>query len=134
APDRRGHKTPSHSRARIARAAVPFRFGPGPEHARKKRGVAAWKRHTRQLVPVLRRAKGLGWFKDEHDEAPAVILTDLPADAVVRLGDELLRSRDGQFVLGRGIPATQAAKGKPREYAPAARETVHLPAPLYRLK
>ena len=47
----------------------------------------------------LRRAKGLGWFKDEHDEAPAAVLTDLPAEVVARLGDELLRTRDGQFVL-----------------------------------
>jgi hypothetical protein len=113
---------------------VRFLFEAGPEHAQKKRWVAAWKRHTRQLVPVLRRAKGLGWFKDEHDGAPSAILTDLPADAVARLGDELLRTRDGQFVLGRCVSAEEATKWKPREYARAARETFHLLAPLYRLR
>src|SRR5215468_8408743 len=87
--DKRGYKKHCHFKVSISRSAVRFLFEAGPEHARKKRWVAAWKRHTRQLVPVLRRAKDLGWFKDEHDEAPAAILTDLPADAVARLGDEL---------------------------------------------
>ena len=89
-----------------------------------------------EMAPVrlAARAKGLGWFKDEHDEAPAAVLTDLPADAVARLGDELLRARDGQFVLGRRVPAEEAVKWKPREYARAARETFHLLAPLYRLR
>ena len=32
-------------------------------------------------MPVLLRAKGLVWFKGEHDETPAAILCDLPADA-----------------------------------------------------
>ena len=116
------------------RHGVRFLFEAGPEHAHKKRWLAAWKRHTRQLVPVLRRAKGLGWFKDEHDDVPAAILTDLPADAVARLGDELLRTRDGQFVLGRAVSAEEAARWKPRDYARAARETFHLLAPLYRLR
>jgi hypothetical protein len=53
---------------------------------------------------------------------------------VARLGDELLRTRDGQFVLGRCVAAEEAVKWKPREYARAARETFHLLAPLYRLK
>ncbi|MGH7414386.1 MAG: DUF1054 family protein, partial [Candidatus Rokuibacteriota bacterium] len=132
--DRRGYKKHCHFKVAVSRNGVRFLFEAGPEHAQKKRWVAAWKRHTRQLVPVLRRARGLGWFKDEHDEAPSAILTDLPADAVARLGDELLRTRDGQFVLGRCVAAEEAVKWKPREYARAARETFHLLAPLYRLR
>jgi uncharacterized protein YktB (UPF0637 family) len=132
--DRRGYKKHCHFKVAISRTGVRFLFEAGPEHAQKKRWLSAWKRHTRQLVPVLRRAKGLGWFKDEHDEAPSAILTDLPAEAVARLGDELLRSRDGQFILGRRVPAEEAVKWKPRDYARAARETFHLLAPLYRLR
>lgn len=132
--DKRGYKKHCHFKIAVSRSGVRFLFEAGPEHAQKKRWVAAWKRHTRQLVPVLRRAKDLGWFKDEHDEAPAAVLTDLPADAVALLGDELLRTRDGQFVLGRRVPAEEAVKWKPREYARAARETFHLLAPLYRLR
>ena len=52
-------------------------------------------------MPVLRRAKGLAWFKNEHDETPAAILSDLSAEEVARLADELTRTRDGQLVLGR---------------------------------
>jgi uncharacterized protein YktB (UPF0637 family) len=132
--DRRGYKKHCHFKVAVSRQGVRFLFEAGPEHAQKKRWLRAWKRHTRQLVPVLRRAKGLGWFKDEHDDAPAAILTDLPADAVARLGDELLRTRDGQFVLGRVVSAEEATKWKPRDYARAARETFHLLAPLYRLR
>ena len=87
--DERGYKKHCHFKVAVSRGGVRFLFEAGPEHAEKKRWVAAWKRHTRQLVPVLRRAKDLGWFKDEHDEAPAAVLTDLPADAVALLGDEL---------------------------------------------
>jgi uncharacterized protein YktB (UPF0637 family) len=132
--DKRGYKKHCHFKVAVSRNTVRFLFEAGPEHAQKKRWIAAWKKHTRQLVPVLRRAKGLGWFKNEHDEAPSAILTELPADAVARLGEELLRTRDGQFVLGRSIPAEEAVKWKPREYARAARETFHLLAPLYRLR
>jgi len=134
ARDRRGYKRLCHFKVAVSRHGVRFLFEAGPEHAHKKRWVAAWKRHTRQLVPVLRRAKGLGWFKDEHDETPSAVLTDLPADAVARLGDELMRTRDGQFVLGRAVSAEEAVRWKPRDYARAARETFHLLAPLYRLR
>jgi hypothetical protein len=98
------------------------------------RWAAAWKRHAPQLVPVLRRAKGLAWFKNEHDEKPAAILTDLPADEVARLGEELTKRRDGQLILGRAVSAEEAARWSPRDYARAVRDTFHLLAPLYRLR
>jgi uncharacterized protein YktB (UPF0637 family) len=85
-------------------------------------------------VPVLRRAKGLAWFRNEHDELPAAALTELSADDVARLADELVRRRDGQLVLGRAVAAEEAARWAPREYARVARETFHLLAPLYRLR
>ena len=107
--DKRGYKKHCHFKVAVSRSGVRFLFEAGPDHASKKRWLAAWKRHTRQLVPVLRRARDLGWFKDEHDDSPSAILTDLPADAVARLGDELLRTREGQFVLGRPMVSRQCS-------------------------
>ena len=132
--DKRGYKKHCHFKVAVSRNAVRFLFEAGPEHAEKKRWAAAWKRHAPRLVPVFRRAKGLAWFKDEHDEAPAALLAELPPDAVARLSDELTRTRDGQLVLGRAISAADAARWSPRDYARVARETFHLLAPLYRLK
>jgi len=134
ARDRRGYKKHCHFKVAVSRGAVRFLFEAGPEYADRKRWAAAWKRHAPQLVPVLRRAKGVAWFKNEHDEKPAAILTDLPADDVARLGEELTRKRDGQLVLGRAVPAEEAARWSSRDYARAARDTFHLLAPLYRLR
>jgi|SRR5215471_2633352 len=133
AVDKRGYKKHCHFKVAVSRGAVRFLFEAGPELADKKRWAAAWKRHARQFVPVLRRAKGLAWFKNEHDEEPAAVLADLPLDDVVRLGDELIRRRDGQLVLGRAVSAAEAARWTPPDYAQAARETFHLLAPLYKL-
>jgi hypothetical protein len=58
----------------------------------------------------------------------------MSSDEVAQLGDELVRTRDGQVVLGRAVPAQEAARWKPRDYARAARETFQLLAPLYRIK
>src|SRR3990170_4412473 len=126
AHDKRGYKKHCHFKVAVSRGAVRFLFEAGPEHAGKKRWASAWKRQGPQLAPVLRRAKGLAWFKNEHDEAPAAILADLPPGHIARLGDELTRTRDGQVVLGRAVPAQEAARWKPRDYASAARETFQL--------
>ncbi len=134
AGDRRGYKKHCHFKLAVSRGAVRFLFEAGPEHVGKRHWVAAWKRHAPQLAPVLRRAKGLAWFKNEHDEEPAAILGDLSADEVARLADELTRTRDGQLVLGRVVPAAEAARWSSRDYARAARETFNVLAPLYRLK
>ena len=56
--DKRGYKKHCHFKVALSREAVRFLFEAGPEHADKKRWAAAWKRHTPQLVPVLRQAKG----------------------------------------------------------------------------
>jgi len=133
-PDARGYKKHCHFKVAVSRGAVRFLFEAGPEYAGKKRWAASWKRQGPKLAPVLRRAKGLAWFKNEHDEAPAAALADMSSDDVARLGDELVRTRDGQVVLGRAVPAQEAARWKPRDYARAARETFQLLAPLYRLK
>lgn len=133
-PDARGYKKHCHFKVAVSRGAVRFLFEAGPEHAGKKRWASAWKRQGPKLAPVLRRAKGLAWFKNEHDEAPAAILADLPPEHVARLGDLLTRARDGQVVLGRAVPAQEVGRWKRRDCARVARETFQLLAPLYRLK
>ena len=134
AGDKRGYKKHCHFKVAVSRGAIRFLFEAGPELADKKRWTAAWKRDAPKLVPVLRRARGLAWFKNEHDETPSAVLSDLPAEAVTKLADELTRTRDGQLVLGRVVAAADAARWKPADYALAARETFTLLAPLYRLR
>ena len=134
AGDRRGYKKHCHFKVAVSRHAVRFLFEAGPEHADKKRWLAAWKRHAPKLAPVLRRARGLAWFKNEHDDEPAGYLADLSAEALAKLGDELVRTRDGQFVLGRAVAAEEAGRWKSADYGRAARETFQLLAPLYRLR
>jgi uncharacterized protein YktB (UPF0637 family) len=132
--DKRGYKKYCHFKLAVSRGAVRFLFEAGPEHADKKRWFAAWKRDAPKLVPVLRRSEGLAWFKNEHDETPAALLADLSPEDVTRLGEQLVRTRDGQLVLGRGVSTKQAATWKPADCLNAARETYHVLAPLYRLR
>ncbi len=77
--------------------------------------------------------KDLAWFKNEHDAEPAAMLADLSVEALAALGDELLRTRDGQLVLGRMVPAAEAARWTEAQYRTAALETFRALAPLYRL-
>ena len=134
APDRRGYKKHCHFKVAVSRNCVRFLFEAGPEHADKKRWAAAWKKDAPRLGPVLRRVRGLAWFKNEHDEEPAGMLADLDAEGFARLADELLRGRDGQVVLGRVVPATEASRWKDANYRAAALETFRALAPLSRLR
>ena len=77
---------------------------------------------------MIQQCRKLGVF-DIVDRNPM-----LEVRHVARLGDELTRTRDGQVVLGRAVPAQEASRWKPRDYARAARETFQLLAPLYRLQ
>ena len=134
APDQRGYKKHCHFKVAVSRNCVRFLFEAGPEHADKKRWAAAWARNAPRLGPVLRRVKGLAWFKNEHDEEPGAMLADLDAAALAHLGDELTRTRDGQIVLGRAVPAADAARWTEAECRRAALETFRALAPLYRLR
>ncbi len=132
-PDKRGYKKHCHFKVAISRRCVRFLFEAGPEYADKKKWVGAWKKYAGHLAPVLRKAKGLAWFKNEHDQEPAAILVDLTSEEIVRLGDELTRTRDGQFVLGRLVAESDATKWGSDEYRKAAVATFEALAPLYRL-
>src|SRR5213594_483414 len=95
AADRRGYKKHAHFKVALSRHCVRFLFEVGPEHADKKRWGAAWKKSAPNLAPVLRRVKGLAWFKNEHDDDAAAPLGDLSSEQLAGLADELLRTRDG---------------------------------------
>ena len=133
-PDARGYKKHCHFKVAVSRRSVRFLFEVGPEHADKKRWGTAWKKNAPKLGPVLRRVKNLAWFKDEHDEEPAAPLADLTPDALGELGDELMRTRDGQLVIGRAVPTEEAARWSEAQYRAAALETFRALAPLYRLR
>jgi uncharacterized protein YktB (UPF0637 family) len=134
AGDPRGYKKHSHFKVAVSRNCVRFLFEIGPEHADKKRWVAAWKKNAAKVGPVLRRMTGLAWFKNEHDEEPAAMLAELTPDALAALGDEVLRVRDGQFVVGRQIPCAEAARWTEAQYRAAALDTFRALAPLFRLR
>ena len=133
-PDKRGYKKHPHFKVAVSRHCVRFLFEIGPEHADKKRWAAAWKKNAPKLSPVLRRMKDLAWFKNEHDEEPAASLGDLTPERLAELGDEAIRRRDGQLVLGRRVDAEQAARWSEAQYRNAALETFRALAPLYRLR
>ena len=134
AADPRGYKKHCHFKVAVSRNCVRFLFEVGPEHADKRRWVAAWKKNSTKLGPVLRRMKGLAWFKNEHDEEPAAPLGDLTLEALGALGDEVIRARDGQLVLGRQVPAAEAARWTEAQYRTAALETFRALSPLFRLR
>ena len=55
-------------------------------------------------------------------------------DELGELADELTRTRDGQLVVGRAVPAAEAARWTDTQYRAAALETFRALAPLYRLR
>jgi len=134
APDKRGYKKHCHFKVALSRHCVRFLFEIGPEHADKKRWAIAWKKNARNLSPVLRRVKNLAWFKNEHDETPASALGDMTPDALLELADEIVRTRDGQLVLGRAVTADEASRWNEAQYRQAALDTFRALIPLYRLR
>ena len=133
-PDARGYKKHSHFKVAVSRNCVRFLFEIGPEHADKRRWATTWKKNAPKVGPVLRRVKHLAWFKNEHDEEPASPLSDFTSEKLGELADELTRTRDGQFVVGRAVPAEVAARWTEAQYRSAALETFRTLAPLYRLR
>ena len=133
-PDQRGYKKHPHFKVAVSRDHVRFLFEIGPEHVDKKRFATAWKKNAPKLAPVLGGVRGLGWFKNEHDEEPAAPLADLSVEEFAGLADELTRVRDGQLVIGTTVPAAEAARWSDADCRSAALHTFRALAPLYRLK
>jgi len=122
-PDRRGYKKAQHFKVAVSRHSLRFLFEVGPEFAAKPEFARAWKREAPRLLRTLVRTRGLGWFKNEHDEEPAGALADLDAAAWRAVGDELTRTRDGQLVIGRRVDAREAATWRGADYEKAALDT-----------
>jgi len=122
-PDRRGYKKAAHFKIAVSRHGVRFLFEIGPEHAAKPAFARAWAREAARLRRRFARGRDIGWFRNEHDEEPAAALIDLDAAAFARLGETVVRTRDGQLVLGRRFTETAAARWKPVDYERKARET-----------
>jgi uncharacterized protein YktB (UPF0637 family) len=133
-PDARGYKKHAHFKVAVSRSAVRFLFEIGPEHGDKRRWAGAWRKSAPKVGPVLRRVKHLAWFKNEHDEESAAPLADFTPEKLGELADELLRTRDGQLVMGRAVPAAEAARWTEAQYRAAALETFRALVPLYRLR
>ena len=133
-PDVRGYKKHSHFKVAVSRHCVRFLFEVGPEHADKRRWASTWKKNAPTVGSVLRRVKHLAWFKNEHDEEPASPLADFTPEKLGELADELIRTRDGQLVIGRVVPADEAARWTEAQYRSAALDTFRTLAPLYRLR
>ncbi|MBI4391983.1 MAG: hypothetical protein HY575_08845, partial [candidate division NC10 bacterium] len=93
----------------------------------------AWHRQAGSLVPALRRVKGIGWYKNEHDEEPAADLHEMTPEAVRALGQELTRRRDGQVVLGRRLAAAEVSRLRPTDFERVAVTAFRDLLPLYRL-
>ena len=133
-PDRRGYKKDVHFKVAISRNCLRFLFEVGPEYQEKARWVALWTKRVGGLAPALKKARGLGWFKNEHEEEPAALLKDLSPDQLRQLAQELTRTRDGQFVLGRLAARDEATGWSQEAIQKAALSTFELLAPLFRMR
>jgi uncharacterized protein YktB (UPF0637 family) len=132
-PDRRGYKKAAHFKIAVSRHGLRFLFEIGPEHAAKAAFARAWAQEAGRLRRGLIRVPDLAWFRNEHDEDPAAALADLDAAAFARLGEAVMRTRDGQLVLGRRFTETAAARWTPADYERTARETFTALGPCLRL-
>jgi uncharacterized protein YktB (UPF0637 family) len=132
-PEKRGYKKTQHFKVAISRHCVRFLFEIGPEHADKAMWARAWQREIGRLAPTLKKALGLGWYKDEHDEEPAALLEQLAAAEISRLALELTRRKDGQLVLGRKLDQAEVPGLKPGAFTQAVLATFRDLAPLYKL-
>ncbi len=133
-PDRRGYKKAQHFKIAVSRYSVRFLFEIGPEYAAKSDWARAWKRAAPRLSKTLGKSRGLGWFKNEHDEEPAALLADLDAVTWQRPAEELVRTRDGQLVLGRRVDADEATRWRGPDYEKAALDTFAMLGECFRLR
>lgn len=132
-PDARGYKKTPHFKVAVSKNCLRFLFEVGPEFGAKPAYVRAWKREGRRLRKALGRVTDLGWFADEHDEAPRARLAGLDDAAWNTIGDALTRTRDGQLVLGRRVEAREAARWRGPDYEKAALDTFAALSECFRL-
>lgn len=132
-PEKRGYKKAQHFKVAISRHCVRFLFELGPEYADKAKWAKTWQREAGRLTVKMKKATGLGWYKNEHDEEPAAHLGSLSPREIERLAGELTRRKDGQLVLGRRLEEADVLRLKPEAFVQAALATFRDLAPLYSL-
>ncbi len=133
-PEKRGYKKTQHFKIAMSRHCVRFLFEIGPEYADKGTWTRAWQREIARLAPKLKKASGLAWYKNEHDEEPVAPLEQLSPAEISRLALELTRRKDGQLVLGRRIDQAEILRLNPGAFTQAALATFRDLALLYRLR
>ncbi len=133
--NRRGYKKDVHFKFAISRNCVRLLFEAGPEYYAKPEWVHAWHGEFKQVVGDLRANRNLWWFRNEHDEEPALHLAGILPSEIKSLPLELtrLKSGRGQFVLGTRIAATDFLALKPRELERLATKAFQPLAPLFRI-
>jgi len=129
----RGYKKDVHFKVAVSRNCVRFLFEAGPEYYAKSDWANGWQRQFKVKSAALRTNKHLAWFKNEHDEEPAARLSDVLSVDLKKLGDELTRRKDGQFVLGRRVNASDFVGFKPKQVVKIAVETFKPLAPLFQV-
>ena len=131
--DQRGYKKDVHFKVAVSRHCVRFLFEAGPEYYAKPDWAGEWARDFNAFSAALKAVKGLSWFKNEHDEEPAVALKDLAPAEIKKLGNELTRKRDGQLVLGRRVDAEEFVSLNPKQVEKIATGSFAPLAPLFDL-
>ncbi|MFQ5657816.1 MAG: DUF1054 family protein [Candidatus Methylomirabilales bacterium] len=131
-PDRRGYKKDVHFKVAISRNCIRLLFEVGPEYQNKRGWASRWERRPGDLLALLKRARGIGWFKDEHDEDPAAEVKDLGPEQIRNILQELSRKREGQLVFGRRLSQAGGSAMTLEAFRKEALGTFRGLAPVYR--
>jgi uncharacterized protein YktB (UPF0637 family) len=131
--NRRGYKKSVHFKLAVSRNAVRLLCEVGPEFADKARWLSTWNRECADVARGLRRAPGLAWFRNEHDESATIAVGELSAADLRKLAESLVQKRDGQFVLGRRFSVPEYLKLKAHGFEKIALETYAPMAALFRI-
>lgn len=132
---RRGYKKDVHFKFAVSRHCVRLLFEVGPEYYAKREWVRGWHAEFGDVSNRLREQRKLSWFKNEHDEVPALRLAELSDADLRRLPEELKRLRNdrGQFILGTCIEAGEFLKLKSKQVENLAVKTFEPLAPLFHI-
>ena len=131
--DRRGYKKDVHFKLAVSRRSVRLLFEVGPEYYDKPGWSRKWAREFRSLAPALESAARLGWYRDKHDEEPQARLGKLQTDVLRDLGQEPVRRRHGQLVIGRRLEENDVVGMSEAAFRKAVVSTFRPLAPLVHL-
>ena len=131
--NQRGYKADVHFKIAVSRNCVRLLFEAGPEYYAKADWAHGWHREFKHFAQGMQSAKGLAWFKNEHDEIPGATLSSLTAADLKKIADELTRRKDGQAVFGRRIDVKEFLGLSAKQFEKTALETFKPLAALFHL-